>query len=170
MYQFERRSRLADVKEFLPAVVRQIASIGGQTMQLGQDKVSRKALAERVFKEATAIQDLIVQVDNDYQASPTWIARRKRAVEFLTLASFLDPTNEEIRAELLLEKYREDASRLFANESTLNRKLQQIDAWQKHIDTFGLDYCHSHMHERVIGLADNRAIGRTVGDILVLAT
>lgn len=168
MYQFERRSRLADLKEFLPAVVRAIANIGEQTVQPSQDKVSRKALAETVFKEATAIQDLIVQLDNNYQASPTWIARRKRAVEFLALASFLDPADEDIRAELLLEKYREDASRVFANESTLKRKLQQIDAWQKHIDMFGLDYYHPHMHERVIGLADNRAIGGTVGEILVI--
>lgn len=122
---------------------------------------TRARVAQELSARTADIQESILQIEhNNYpNISATWWKRWQYVIQILSVASFFDPGNKEIRTALLVETTRDDVHSLNkCREDLFWRRWRRSNAWKKHCQQFGFDYEHKHMPKlkRRTGLADNR--------------
>src|SRR5690606_23434698 len=121
----------------------------------------RRQIAERLRVEVSDLQEWVIQVDIGDFARPAdeWLRRWRQCIRLLATGAFLDPTNENIRRELLVETTRVDLRfTTLPGNREFWRVWQCSDAWKAYCQQFGYDYLHVHTPKlkHRPGRADNR--------------
>ncbi|MDA3798440.1 MAG: hypothetical protein PF692_05090 [Kiritimatiellae bacterium] len=103
----------------------------------------RRRMAHSMRTYARKTQDLIINTEDLWNfQSATWLQRWKNAVDLLAVASFVDPTNEELRFELLFEYSRVDILSSYSTRDywTFSWLLEKAQLWSEFCDEFGCEW------------------------------
>jgi len=115
---------------------------------LDTDVRRQMALSMRTY--ARKVQDLIIGSEDLWNfQSATWLQRWKSAVDLLAVASFVDPTDVELRFELLFEYSRTDilSSYLTRGHWSFSWLLERAQLWSEFCDEFGYEW---EMPDRIL--------------------
>lgn len=159
--QFSETGVVSELSSLLEKIVEKVTELSQEkTNRIPQTNI-RSDIALDLTERARDIQELVLQIEHENypNISDTWWKRRNYAIQLLSVASFFDPANEDVRTRLVVEAYRDDIDQLLKVRTNLFwRKWARSQAWKKHCDTFGCNYEHIHMPKLKWkkGLADNR--------------
>jgi hypothetical protein len=150
------------VKELKQLIERIAVAIESETQAPRHERTAddvRKRTAEDLRLQAADLQEWVLQ-DNFGNVSAEWLRRWGQCVKLLATASFLDPTNEPARRELVIETTRKDVRALDGWGTAPIRRMETAGrAWKAYCDQFGFGYVHVQARKvkNVAGfMADNR--------------
>jgi len=158
---FIKKATVANLPRLSNQIIRRVIMRAGSRPPRSFGTNARAQVAQDMLARASDIQELILQDEpgNYPYISTTWWKRWQYAIQILSVASFFDPGNTDIRTALLVESTRDDVDDLNKfREDLFWRKWRRSKAWKKHCEQFRFDYEHEHMPKlkRRTGLADNR--------------
>ena len=161
--EFSETGIVSELSSLSKKIVEKVAELSQEKSEKQPQTSIRSEIAHDLTERAKDIMEFVLQIEyeNSPNISDTWWKRRNHAIQLLSVASFFDPSNENIRTTLLVEKTRDDIDELRKVQSALFwRKYNRCIAWKKHCDKFGFNYEHKLVYRSRFGPAGARGDNR----------
>jgi len=137
------RGKAGERAELIQRVVQLVEEIA-QEKQRGQiDPNVREDIAVAIFQRALGrkVKTIEPKMKDASRHTQQWLRLWRQTQRLLSIAAFFDPSQEEIRRELLIETTRDDVSyATLPHNHNLSRLRQRSLVWAKYCDTFGLAF------------------------------